>query len=578
MAVPPLSTTKELALRGELLGMPQSMMVGRRSTGDRLDSWKAIANYLGREVRTVQLWEKREGLPVHRHFHRKLGSLFAFRSELDAWRLGVSRSFASEPFDGLASVIAIPNRQPIRAMIAVLPFESVGSASGQKSFNEGILTEVITSLGQVCPEHVGVVSRTSVMEHKGSRKQAQRLGKSLNVNYLLEGSTQVDSGRIRVNVALVSVTDRAILCSESYTASFKNILQVQSRIASQVAHRVSQHLLSSGACFPNLLPVANPAPRDAYLLGRYFWKQRSEDALRKGVRYFELAIREDPRFALAHSGLADCLTLLSFYEMVLPSEVMPLARRAAQKAVELDPASAEAHASLADVLFHFDRDWIRASQEYQTAIKCNPGYALSYHWYANLLTAQGQHEAAYTSIMRALDIDPVSLITIVWAGVTSHFARHYDEAINHYRKALEIDPHFVWAHMYMAQTLVQMGHISEALVEFERTIHLSGGSSAVKAMKAYAHAISGDGPSALQIVNDVTTKRGQHCVPSYDVAAVYAALGDSTKTLSWLNRACSERNMKLFTLAQDPRFDAMRQDSEFKKLLDQVGPTHNGSL
>src|SRR4029077_5400874 len=133
---------------------------------------------------------------------------------------------------------------------------------------------------------------------------------------------------------------------------------------------------------------------------------RTEDALRKAVGIFEAAIRENPGFALAHSGLADCLTLLSYYEIVPPAEGMPAARRAALRAVELDPYSAEARTSLADVLFHFDRDWGRAEQEYQAAIQCNPHYGLAYHWYANLLVAKGQHAAAHIAIMKALDLDP----------------------------------------------------------------------------------------------------------------------------------------------------------------------------
>lgn len=237
---------------------------------DRLDSWKEIAVYLRREVRTVQLWEKQEGLPVHRHFHKRLGSVFAFRSEIDAWQRQVTQT-----------------RDP--GSLADAPIKAAPATS---------------------------------------------------------------------------------------------------------------HQLRSGA-------------RDAYLKGRYFWNQRSERGLRKAIDCFESAMREDPQFALPYSGLADSLTLLSFYEIASPSEVMPAARRAAQKAIELDPNSAEAHASLADVFLHFDRDWQAADREYRRSIQCNPDYALGYHWYANLLAARGQHQAAHTAIMQALEINPVSIITLV---------------------------------------------------------------------------------------------------------------------------------------------------------------------
>ena len=244
-----------------------------------------------------------------------------------------------------------------------------------------------------------------------------------------------------------------------------------------------------------------PGAREAYLKGRYFWNQRSKEGLQKALQFFTEAALDNPDFALAYSGIADSLTLLSFYEIVPPSEAMPAARRAALRAIELDQDLAEAHASLADILFHFDRDWQGAECEYRRAIQCNPGYALAYHWYANLLTVKGQHEAAHIAIMHALEIDPVSAISLVWAGVTSHLAHNFDEAIDRYKKALDLDPHFIWTHMYLAQALEQTGQFNEAIREFETAIRLAGGSNCVLAMEAHAYASAGDKTSARQILN-----------------------------------------------------------------------------
>jgi len=568
------STSKEISLSPERFPARLTPIESFRVPSDRLDSWKEIANHLGREVRTVQLWEKLEGLPIHRHFHKRLGSVFAFRSEVDAWRHSISRPSSGplDPQERLAAFAAASWRRQKRAVVAVLPFESLGGASKQEFFNNGVITEIITALGRLNPERLGVISRTSVMPYKESPKRAEKLGKDLNVTHILEGTTQVEMERIRINVALVSVKDKITLWSHSYKGSLQNSFQLQTRIAAQIAQCLGEKLLSSREPVSALPPTARSASRDAYFLGRYFLKHRNQESLQKAVHYFESTIHDEPQFALAHAGLADALILLSSYEFVLPSEVMPSARRAALKALELDPYSAEAHTSFADILFHFDRDWIRADQEYQVAIRCNPGYALGYQWYANLLLAKGQHEAAHNAIMQALEIDPVSLVTIVWAGVTSHFARRYDDAMSHYRNALQMDPQFVLAHMYMAQTLEQMGDITEALLEFETTIRLSGGSSCARAMKAHAHAIAGNRTAALQIVNDLIGKPNQQqCLPSYDIAAVYVALREYGKAIAWLNRACVERNMKLFTLAQDPRFDAVRSLAEFKNLINRVG-------
>jgi len=214
---------------------------------------------------------------------------------------------------------------------------------------------------------------------------------------------------------------------------------------------------------------------------------------------------------------------------------MPAARKAALKAIELGPHLAEAHASLADIRFHFDRDWEGADLEYRRAIQCDPGYALSYHWYANLLAAKGHHEAAEIAILRALEIDPVCQITLVWAGVTAHLARRFDEAVQYYQNALELDPSFVWAHMYLAQALEQKGDYKGAVREFENTIKLAGASQSALAMKAHAHALAGDTSSARQILRGLKSSAPHACIPSYDIAATHAALGETKQMGFWLN-------------------------------------------
>ena len=538
------------------------------SRHDRLDSWKEIAKHLGREVRTVQLWEKREGLPVHRHFHRRLSSVFAFRSEVDAWCRRVSR--ASTDLGGAVGVESNPiasGRIPEKVTVAVLPFRSPRATLALDRFNEGLLSEIIVTIGRVCSERLGVISRTAVVKYKDFAGTVEQLGAELNASYLVEGTSQLQSGRIRIHIALVCVKDKTTVWAHSYKGSSTRSLELQSKLARQVAHCLCVRVLSSGKSFRTPLPTGHRASRDAYILGRYLWKQRTTESLRKAIRSFEQSIQDDPRFALAYSGLADCYTLLAFYGIMSPAEAMPAARRAAFKAVELNPFSAEAHASLADICFHFERNWFSAEQEYQAAIQCDPTYALSYHWYANFLAAKGQHQAADLAIMRAVDLDPAP-ITIAWAGVMDHIARRYDQAIGHYQRALEFEPNLAWTHMYMAQTLVETGHIAEALEEYETTIRLSNGNNCAKAMKAHAHAISGNRRAALRIVNDLSRIANNRCVPSYDIAAVYAGLGEHRQMYAWLHRAYSERNIKLFTFAQDPRFDSVRDCAEVRTLTE----------
>jgi TolB-like protein/tetratricopeptide (TPR) repeat protein len=562
--------------KGQLLSKSLKMATaeGPEDEHNRLDSWKEIARHLGREVRTVQLWEKLEGLPIHRHFHRISGSVFAFRTELDAWRDSASRmSVNPGPAPDQRGAPVCPSLPPPRlgeVTVAVLPFEGPQRSPDQERFEDGLVSETAIALQRLCPLWLNVISRTAVLECKGRARLIGKLRQAPQTHYVIEGASQIENGRIRVDVSLVNVRDKAPAWSHRYHGKLHNSLQLQSRVANQIAHCVCVTLLSLEKSVHPRYPVANANAWDAYILGRFLWKRRTEESIKRAIQCFRLAVREEPRFGLAHSGLADCFTVLAFFGMLSPEVAKPIAQRAVQKAMEFDPSSAQVHTSLALILFHFDQDWTEAEREFQEAIRCDPGYAFSYHGYAKLLGAKGQHEAARLAMMQAVAIDP-SPITLVWLGATAHAARRYEEAIRYYQLALQFDPDFPWAHMYLAQTLEQIGHVPEALAEYERAISLCPGNNPATAMKAYAYAASGDKRTALRIVSDLTEMRGQDCMPSYDIAAVYAALGEYKQTWPWLQRALKERDVKLFTLSQDPRFDVLRHHSEFQTLIERVG-------
>jgi len=427
---------------------------------------------------------------------------------------------------------------------------------GNQALCDAIWAKTIAALGQLNPDKLQVEGREETAD--------------LVADYLLKWSLEDHAG-LQVKAKLVLVESQTILWSQLYPCRHCDIDALSRHLADQIVPCVWLKVISPPPSRGIMQRAEKPGCREAYLKGRYFWQQRNEESLRKAMQCFKTAIQEYPDSAPSYSGLADTLTLLSFYEIVPPAQAMPAARRAALKAVQLDPNLAEAHASLADIRFHFDRDWEGADLEYRRAIQCNPGYALTYHWYANLHAARGQHEAAKIAILHALEIDPVSLITLVFAGVTSHLSRQFDEAIKYYQSALELDPDFVWAHMYLAQALEQKGDYKGAVHEFENTLRLSNGSNCVMAMKAHAHALAGDAASARQILRGLKTSADHAYMPSYDIAATHAALGESKQMGFWLNRACNERSMKVFTLMQDPRFDPLRHLFEFRQIVDHLG-------
>jgi tetratricopeptide (TPR) repeat protein len=510
---------------------------------DRLNSWKQIASVLNREVRTVQMWEKHEGLPIHRHFHNRRSTVFASRAEIESWaRRRTEIRMPGRPMES-APKFASPHRNRIAVL---LPAE--GPAAKALSL---LLLQTARQLDSVIVEAGDSSDAEFLLRWRETSKSA------------LENDCAV--------AELFSVRTCTVMWSRSFGLDRTQWVDTAAELAAQMNQCLWLHTILAAR-----RPAANagsprPDAREAYFRGRYFWNRRNEMDLHKALQCFRAATVTDPEFALAYTGIADTLTLLSFYEMVSPTEAMPQARDAAIRAIQLEPDLAEAHTSLADVHLHFDWRWDAAGREYRRAIECNPGYALGYQWYANLLAATGQHDAAYAAVMRALEIDPVSLSFQVWAGVTSHLARRYDDAVSHYQKALELEPNFVVAHMYLGQALEQKGCYPEALQSFDTAIRLTGGSSHLTAMKAHACALAGDSTSALDLLSQLQRPPFGKCLPSYDIAATHAALGDSALAVHWLERACSERNMKLFLVSQDPRFDALRDHSEFSAVVQQLG-------
>jgi TolB-like protein len=341
---------------------------------DRLDSWKEIAKYLGREVRTVQLWEKKEGLPVHRHLHRNLGSVFAFRTELSAWREGTSRISVhtvrpehdrEPPLQNTVACCESP------AVVTILPFTNSPRSSEQTVFDDGLMRHIVAALQLHLPKWLRVATGTVAPNSSAS---TPFIGKLHREKYLIEVGTHMEAGGIRIDVSLVRVLDRTVFWSHVYYGKLRNSMQLQCRVADEITHCAVVALLSFDECPERQQPIINAAAWESYYLGRFLWRQRTHESVMRAVQVFKRAIRAEPRFALAHSGLADCFTVLAFFGMLPPALINDSAQRAARTAVELDPHSAETHTSLGMILFHFDRDWARAETEFQEAMRCDPHY------------------------------------------------------------------------------------------------------------------------------------------------------------------------------------------------------------
>jgi len=530
--------------------------------GELLDSWKEIATYLRRDVRTVQLWEKHEGLPVRRHLHKHRSTVFALRSEIDLWSLRASRKTSSPNFVARAEETDGCGQDVKRVLIGALPFDVVRKDQRERDFCFEIGSKTVAKLESLSTDFVSIIPLNSAGETTPGAGV---------ISYLLEWSAEFDGSSISINVALVCPGTKETVWSYQYGGAFANTASLSHSTVDQITQCLWLKLVS---CEPPSSTAALPGKRtsrEAYLTGRYFCNQRSEEGMRKAIGYFESAVHQDPTFAPAYSGLADCLTLLAFYEMAVPSQVMQAAKNAAMKALELGPGLAEAHTSLADIYLHFDRNLVKAEGEYRRAIECNPSYALGYQWYANVLTATGQHDAAQIAMARALEIDPASPHSLVWAGVVAHLARRYDKAVDYFRRGLDLNPQFVWGHLYLAQSLEQTGEFEKAARAFDTAMQIARRKTCIVAMKAHMCAIAGEESTARHMLGEVIEAAGEHYLPAFDIAAVYAALDDPAASIKWLKRASEDRSMRLFTLTQDPRFDILRGRLDFDEVLRDLG-------
>jgi TolB-like protein len=527
-------------------------------SGGRLDSWKEIAAYLRRQVRTVNLWEKTEGLPVHRHLHSKRGTVYAYKSELDEWfrRRALSRATAAVP------------SQRSRIMIAVLPFENLSGDAAQDYFSDGLTEEMISQLGRVDPDHLGVIARTSSMHYKNSDKGIATIGSDLDVEYVLEGSVRRWGERMRITAQLISVKGQSNIWSQSYDRKVTDIFLLQAEVASRIAASIVAELHPPGGPhLPTSSGTTSSEAYEAYFKARNYWNQRTEESLLKAAHYFGQALTKDPKLAVAHCGLGDAYNLLAVYGVLPPHEAMPLAKAEALRALELNPELGEAHACLADVSSFYDWDWDTANQEYQRALVLNPSYATAHHFYGYFLAAIGQHTGALAEIELAHANDPHSTIISVWKGILLRLAGHYEAAIEVCLETAGRDPQYVLARWALGLSHEAAGNMNAALSEFEMAAALSGRSPNMLATLAYNQGIQGQTQRATEILKQLHALSAKRYVAAYDLATVYLGIGDEEQALNYFDKAFQERSPWVVTLPIEPRVQRLKANVFFQSLL-----------
>ena len=457
-----------------------------------------------------------------------------------------------------------------KTVLAVLPFDNLSRDPDQEFFSEGLNDEMIVQVGKLSRERLTVIARSSVAKYKGSKLTAKEIGRELNADYLVQGSVRRSSDRVRITVQLIQAQNQTDLWTESYDRELKDVLAVQDSVVRSIASQIHIALTAEEKA---RLANSRQIPPDAYLAylkGRYYWNKRTGDSLQRAEQYFQQAIDSDPAYAAAYSGLADCNSGLAWHGFKAPADALPKAYSAARKAVEIDPQSAEAHASLGLVLSH-RWDWAGAEAEFKRALELDPQYANVHHWYGDYLSIRSRHGEALAEARRALELDPLNLMISTWVGLRYYLAGDYSRAIDQNRNSVELDSNFAAAHLLLGEDYRGAGLHNEAVNELKRAANLSGDSPLYTAQVAVALAVAGRTGDALRTAHELETASIKRYVSPYGLAQIYAASNKNEDTFKWLQAAHEDHAVWMGYLAVDPIFDRYRSDERFKDLLRRVG-------
>ena len=476
---------------------------------------------------------------------------------------------------GYFAGLAFPRHAVLPAdkiMLAVLPFENLTGDTRQEYLSDGLTEEMITQLGRMHPEQLGVIARTSAMQYKKTQKGMDQIGRELGVAYVLEGSLRRAGDHVRVSAQLIQVRDQTHLWAESYERDLRDILALQSDVAQAIARQIELKLTAQQqARLAGVRPI-DPRAYELYSKGRYFWNKRSEVGYTRAIQYFQQAIARDSEYAPAYAGLADAYALLgSMPNVELPrSEAMPRARTAAIKALALDEGLAEAHTSLAFVQMHFDWDWPAAEREFTRALQLNPGYPTAHHWYAFWLLAHGRAEEALQEVRAAQRLDPLSLIINTDVGEMLYYGRRHDEAIEQGRRALEIDSAFALAHRVLGFAYLAKRQFAPAIEELGTTARLSGNQLDQVAVLGLAYAEAGRRAEARKVLKTLEQASQQRPDLSHSIALVLAGLGEKDQAFARLEQAYQAHDGSLILLQVNPLLDPLRSDARFQHLLRRI--------
>jgi TolB-like protein/DNA-binding winged helix-turn-helix (wHTH) protein/Tfp pilus assembly protein PilF len=461
---------------------------------------------------------------------------------------------------------------PPRVVLAVLPFENLGSNPERLYLADGLTEETIASLGQMDPERVGVIGRQSIMAYRGNTsKSLADIGRELSADYLLESSLRAEGGQFRITTKLIRARDQVQVWSESYDREPTSVLGLQRELSAAIAEQIRLRLSPERLDALARRQTRNADAYDLYLRGWNYANQRTPETTIKAIEYFERATALDPHYSLAWAGLSLVYSASAINSDSRPLDVWPRARQAATNALQSDPKRAEAHFAMAYTNWAFDWDWTSAEAEFRRTMALDASYALTHITLGHLLSQTGRHDLGRASLQRARELDPLNPLAHAISSQVEFQARNYPAALDHAKRAIALDPEFWIGHIMQAQALERMNRVEPALEALVTAGRLSGQNSKTLAFRGFVLAKAGRTDEAREVLNTLEAAARDRYVPPYALALVHAGLGERDLAFELLDRAFSARDVHLIFLPVDPKWDEYRQDPRFAALLSRCG-------
>jgi len=492
---------------------------------------------------------------------RRMGFVFALSAA------GVVALAAGQAWQHFQPKKAIP---AIRS-IAVLPLQNFSADAGQEYFADGMTEELITELSRI--HSLKIISHTSVMEYKSTKKHLPQIARELGVDSIVEGSVIRDGDQVRITVQLLDGPNDRHIWSETYQRELRGILNLQREIAQAITQQIRVQLTPQQQARLSSGRAVNPDAYEAYLKGRSFITTDllTAQALQTAQGYFEKSIQKDPGFALGYAGLADCYVYLALFGAVSPELAYGPAQEALRKALELDDSIGEAHATLAVLHWQHDWDWAAAEREFDNAIALSPNFGCAHLNRSYYLSWRGRRSEALQELAKSRELDPGYSFDAAEAAVY-YQARDYAGLVEAGRRALASNPNEWYGHYFLGVGYEGSGKKAEAVPEYQKAVEMSNGDTDPATALAHAYAVTGKRSEAEKILRDLTRRSRASYVSPYFIATIYAGLGDKDRAFEFLEKSYQQRSSDIvWQMKADLRLDNLRSDPRFEGLFRRVG-------